>query len=286
MTSARRLLHRPFVAILVVATLSCSSSGSSGDDADDVEKEVATQDVVDPGPSAPEGCVYPGVFAPAGCDVCHGAPPDTATHPPNPWCWRCHGYVIDADYAFVQPALHKNGAVEVAVGCSSCHGWSLGVSPPQGLDGACENDAPGVGAHAAMRRGGPAAHHTGCNNCHVVPSETWAEGHIDGDGRAEVVFGMLATVGGAEPVWDGETCSNVYCHGATLTGGTGKIMPPSWRDTSRRAGRCGACHRLTDPEGDGEADCSACHPSSVDAERNILEHGTHLNGHIDLRDEE
>lgn len=281
MSETGRLFLRIFLSAAVgVALAACGTT--DGDGTDDVVSDAFTD--VDTGPSAPESCVYPGVFPPAECSSCHDAPPTTATHPPNPWCWRCHGYVVDANYDFVQPALHNNGTVDVALGCTSCHGWNLDTAPPQGLDGSCDYGSERTGAHAAMRRGGPAAHRTGCNNCHLVPDDTWSTGHIDGDGKAEVVFGVLATADGAQPTWDGETCSNVYCHGATLSGGD--LKTPNWRDKSRRAGRCGACHRLTDPDGNEDADCSSCHPTSVDADRNILEFGTHINGHIDMGGDE
>lgn len=240
----------------------------------------ATQSDIPLEPLAPVTCVFPEALPPAGCDSCHGAPPQTDTHPDNPYCSRCHGHVVDEAYAFVQPDRHADGTVDYAVGCSSCHGWDLGVSPPQDLHQDCTHGGPGVGAHQAMRRAAVAAHQVGCANCHLVPLTTWYPGHIDGDGRAEVVFRHLAPAHGAQPEWDGDTCTNVYCHGATLTGGDHKN--PSWSDTSRRAGRCGACHRLTDPQGNPDVDCSTCHPTSVDAEGKLLPLGAHLNGTVDL----
>ncbi len=122
-------------------------------------------------------------------------------------------------------------------------------------------------------------HQVACSNCHVVPLSTWAEGHIDGDGKAEVVFSGLAKAGGAQPVWNGTTCKNVYCHGATLKGGDYK--EPVWKDTSGAASRCGACHRLADPDNNTAADCSSCHPGTVASDRSILPFGDHLNGVID-----
>jgi len=227
-----------------------------------------------------DDCGYPVVTVPEGCRACHGAPPDTVRHPPNNRCFRCHGYVIDEDFNFSQPDLHQNGSVEYAVGCSSCHGWDRGVSPPQSLAGGCTPGTAGTGAHEAMRRNAPVAHQVNCSNCHVVPLSNWSEGHIDGDGKAEVVFSNLAVADGAAPVWNGSTCAGVYCHGATLQGGTN--TEPDWQDTSGAAGACGACHRLTDPDGNPDVDCSSCHPSSVDGNRNILPFGTHINGTIDL----
>jgi predicted CxxxxCH...CXXCH cytochrome family protein len=131
-----------------------------------------------------------------------------------------------------------------------------------------------------MRRDAIPAHQVNCTNCHKIPLSTWEEGHIDGDGKAEVIFGDLAVADGATPVWDGQNCLNVYCHGATLDGGDHKS--PNWFETSGTAQACGACHRLTDPEGNEDADCSSCHPSSIDANNEVLPYGTHINGQIDL----
>ncbi len=156
-------------------------------------------DATTPRPVAPEGCEVPEVAIPEACGACHGAPPDTPTHPANPMCWRCHGYVFDEKLEIVADGLHDNGEVEVAVGCSSCHGWKHGVSPPQGLDGACAHGAPRIGVHALHRRSSTPAHAVGCSNCHAVPLTTWADGHIDGDNVAEVRFSLLAVAGGAKP---------------------------------------------------------------------------------------
>ncbi|MCP4715802.1 MAG: CxxxxCH/CxxCH domain-containing protein [Deltaproteobacteria bacterium] len=220
---------------------------------------------------------------PSDCSACHGTPPDTPRHPPNTLCYRCHGYVIDSSFTIIAPGLHQNGSVEYAVGCSSCHGWDQGISPPESLRSDCAPGLQGTGAHQAMRRDCIPAHQTGCSNCHSVPTTTWQDGHIDGDNTAEVTFSLLAVADGATPSWDGSTCSGVYCHGATLQGGS--HTAPGWHDTSGTAGTCGACHRLTDPRGNSGADCSSCHPTSIDRDRKILPYGTHINGTVDVTEE-
>jgi predicted CxxxxCH...CXXCH cytochrome family protein len=225
-------------------------------------------------------CQFHPAMVPAQCRNCHGAPPQKKTHPPNPFCYRCHGHVVDRDYQFLPSDLHTNGTVDYAVGCSSCHGWNLGVSPPQNLLGECDVEKPGIGAHPAMRMNATIVHRVNCINCHIVPLSTWAEGHIDGDGKAEVVFQNLAIANGATPTWNGTTCEGVYCHGVTLKGGTYKT--PGWYDTSGKARQCGACHQLTDPNGKTDADCSSCHKSSVTPERLIIPYGDHMNGVIDV----
>jgi len=232
--------------------------------------------------AAVDDCGYPVAQVPAGCTGCHGAPPLTGKHGPHPnnmRCYRCHGTVIDSNFTFLPTKLHQNGTVEYAVGCSSCHGWNQGVSPPQNLKGECGQGLDGVGAHKAMRMSATPVHQVACTNCHVVPLSVWAPGHIHDNGKAEVVFSALAKAGGAQPVWNGTSCKNVYCHGATLKGGDYK--EPVWKDTSGKASRCGACHSLADPDGNTGVDCSICHPATVAKDGTILPYGKHINGVID-----
>lgn len=231
-----------------------------------------------------DDCGYPVAEVPTGCSStsCHLSPPATGTHGPHPAnnrCYRCHGAVINSSFAFLKTNLHNNGTVDYAVGCSSCHGWNQGVSPPQNLKGECGQGLDGVGAHKAMRMSAIPVHQVACTNCHVVPLSTWAAGHIDGDGKAEVVFANLATAGGAQPVWEEGKCTNVYCHGATLKGGDHKN--PAWKDTSGAASQCGACHSLADPDNNTAVDCSSCHPETVAPDGSILPYGKHLNGVVD-----
>lgn len=276
-------------AAIVVAFMSLAagapacSAGSSENDVLDLAADLGVGEAEVATPTT-DDCGFPLVVVPDTCTGCHGAPP-AAPHVPNARCERCHGYdvgVVDGRMAITRPELHQDGTVDVAVGCSSCHGWNLGVSPPQDLRASCDPASRGVGSHRAMREAPLLAHRVGCPNCHVVPTAVDQAGHLDGDNRAEVSFGLLAAAGGAAPVWNGTTCSSVYCHGATLTGGDHKT--PTWGDASGRAAACGACHRLTDPSGDAEADCSSCHPTSLDEARDLLPAGTHLNGVIDLVD--
>jgi predicted CxxxxCH...CXXCH cytochrome family protein len=265
--------------LLSLFLIGADCSNSSNGDSDDGETEGGDDDSEDDD-DAVDDCGYKIMTVPEGCDECHGAPPQTSRHPQNHRCSRCHGSVVDDAYTILHTGRHRDGKVDYAVGCTSCHGWNQGTSPPQNLSGECGVDKKGVGAHAAMRREAIRAHKVACNNCHTVPTGTWEAGHIDGDNQAEVKFKLLAKADGASPTWNGTTCSGVYCHGATLTGGTHK--EPSWTDESGKAKMCGACHRLTDPEGNADSDCSSCHPTSVKSDRTIIEDGTHINGTIDM----
>ena len=63
-----------------------------------------------------------------------------------------------------------------------------------------------------------------------------------------VTFGDLATTAGATPTWDrpSATCSSVYCHGATLPGGTN--TRPTWTKYSPSSNRLQAARSLAEPE--------------------------------------
>lgn len=245
-------------------------AGCSGESTPSAAKKASA-----PPPKA--ACVAPSVVPiPAGCTDCHEMPPTSKRHPADARCSHCHGYVVDADFHYVDKARHNDGTIDVAVGCSSCHGWNLGVSPPPDLGGACASK--GVGAHFAMRQGAIPAHQVGCINCHPVPLVRESPGHDDG--KIDIVFAALATAKGAKPTWDGSSCAGTYCHGATLQGGT--LTAPKWLDDSHAPGACGACHALSCPKGAKGSDCHACHAASVDASRAILPEGKHLNGMIDV----
>ncbi len=239
---------------------------------DTAATDTSAGDAADLGPDAAppvrDECGRAPVTVPSRCTACHESPPTVAGHPQNARCHLCHGAVIDENYEAVDPMAHQNGVVDVELTCGSCHGQGTQSAPPPDLSDGCSPTSVGVGAHAA---------HAGqCAACHVVPATNDAAGHIDGDGRAEVVFSGLATADGAAPSWDGQKCANVYCHGATLT--PGSLPEPRWTDASGAAGACGACHALADPQGNADADCHACHATSVDAAGQILPGGTHLDG--------
>jgi predicted CxxxxCH...CXXCH cytochrome family protein len=266
----------PALLAALAFAAACGNGGTSTAGDDVVE-------TVDPGPGdtgeqvASPLCEPDPVVTPTGCAVCHGMPPTEKNHPPNARCWRCHGYTIERGFTFANEKLHQNGKVDVAVGCTSCHGWNLGVSPPPDLTGDCTAGTRGVGAHLAMRMAALPVHKVGCSNCHPVPLALGSPGH--NDGKRDVVFAELAIAGGVKPTWDGQKCADVYCHGATLTGGT--LKTPSWTDTSRAAGACGACHALATPDGKTGVDCSPCHPTTVGKDGKLLPRGTHLNGKVE-----
>ncbi|MEK6608890.1 MAG: hypothetical protein AABZ30_14615 [Myxococcota bacterium] len=74
-----------------------------------------------------------------------------------------------------------------------------------------------------------------------MPEELLDEGHLDTEPPADVTFDPagLGSSGDAAPAWDGDAlaCSQTYCHGATLTGGT--ILAPRWNVVDGSQLACG-----------------------------------------------
>lgn len=156
--------------------------------------------------------------------------------------------------------------------CSYCHGSSENPAPPPNLDGASDSSSRGVGAHQIHLNTTRAT--IDCSDCHQVPEDVSDEGHVDSDSPAEVIFGSRAKTGGLGSSWDGTKCSNVYCHGDSLAGGTHSDF--IWDETA--ATTCTDCHGMPPTSGEyhgsGETTCSPCH-SSITPE-------THVDGKTDL----
>jgi predicted CxxxxCH...CXXCH cytochrome family protein len=205
----------------------------------------------------------------AACQGCHGA--TLAGQGAVPGCASCHGQNLPAGVA----SWDRN--------CTMCHGGtdSQTGAPPRATWGNA-GDALRVGAHTAHGAGGALAPAFDCAVCHVKPVDAFATGHL-GAGPAEVRFSGLA-VRGAAPSWDrtSGTCSNVYCHGATLAGGT--HTAPSWTGAAAEVS-CGTCHGAPPPSPHPAAAdlraCAACHPETMAADGTVIppsQGGKHLDG--------
>lgn len=149
-------------------------------------------------------------------------------------CASCHG----EDFRGNQ----QTGAGD----CTSCHseGPTACVT--------CHGDGPTTGAHAPHLTASLA-----CAECHTTPTRWDDDGHIVGDAApAEVTFGPRA---GQAPAFADGTCSNVYCHGATLDAGGVKTQP-RWDEPA--APSCGNCHGAPPPS-HAQSACVSCHPASA-----------------------
>jgi predicted CxxxxCH...CXXCH cytochrome family protein len=217
------------------------------------------------------------------CGTCHGLPPG-GSHPDETACAGCHAGVVDGSLAFVHPERHVDGKVDLAgegLGCSSCHGGPDSPAPPVDTNGNSDPHLVTVGAHQSHL--GPSGWHRelSCADCHVVPASPEVC-HDDGP-PAEVLWGPLATTGGAAPSFDRETavCAGTYCHGSTLGAG-GTNPSPRWNVVASGEVVCGACHGLPPCSGHpGSGPCAPCHQAVYDGE-NWIAPQLHIDGQVQV----
>ncbi len=218
------------------------------------------------------------------CQVCHGPLLDGgAGAATNVGCQNCHG-------------AGGPGVPPLALTCTGCHGGTNNsTGAPPRVQWAFRANA----AEAALRTGAHTTHVTqspiapaiGCGVCHTTPADMFAVGHITPATTATVTFSGLAAAGGITPAptWNrtAPTCA-VYCHGATLHGGS--LTTPTWTSVGQGQAACGTCHGIppTNPPHPTVpptlTGCRDCHPETVDANGVIispLAGGKHLNGVID-----
>ena len=218
---------------------------------------------------------------PVTCGMCHGVPPPMP-HPQGGECGDCHGGIAPTGLGFAQPERHIDGVLDLDhLTCISCHGSAASIAPPTDLSGNVSTTQQGVGAHQNHLSSGAWSRTVQCQDCHTVPGHYSDPGHLDPTLPAELTFSALARADGAQPVFDGATCSNTYCHGATLLAG-GSNTTPNWTTVDGSQAACGTCHGLPPSSPHPvNADCQACHPT-VGAGGNIIDPDRHIDGAVDL----
>ena len=165
--------------------------------------------------------------------------------------------------------------------CGDCHGNSTNFAPPKDTSGNTSKSERGVGAHQAHLKDGTYRVAVECKDCHLVPTSVSSIGHIDTDLPAEVIFGELAKIRGTNPIWNGTTCSDVYCHGGALAGGA--IDSPNW--TGSNQVYCGSCHGIPPPPPHAVVaanSCVNCHADVVNASNQIIDKKLHINGEVNV----
>ena len=215
------------------------------------------------------------------CGGCHGAPPP-APHPQDADCGKCHPTMNPGEgLVIAYPDLHIDGHLDVidAQPCDSCHGESGNSAPPVDTTGHTATSARGVGAHQAHMGASSWHKQVDCAECHKVPAGISDQGHVDTPLPAEVIFGTLA---GADGAWNGTSCSNTYCHGATLTGGN--ATSPTWTRVDESQNQCGSCHGAPPPAPHPQdADCGSCHPTmTAGGGMTITYPALHIDGKVDV----
>ncbi len=217
------------------------------------------------------------------CDMCHGYPPSSSPHSSQTTnCNACHPDTVLPDGTInLATDAHIDGHVEASgVACTACHGSVNNEAPPVDLSGNTQTTAPGVGAHQIHLGASTWRKQIVCTDCHIVPTNLNDHPRYNNGARlpAQLTWGALAITDGASPSFDTNTlqCSNVYCHGSTLSG-TGTNRSPQWNALTPTGTPCGSCHAIPPNANHTEStQCSDCHP-------NILPDGTFINpaDHID-----
>jgi predicted CxxxxCH...CXXCH cytochrome family protein len=182
--------------------------------------------------------------------------------------------------------------VRKTTNCNACHG-PLSTTVFNSLAGVTTASDAAVGAHIshlnAASQTVPLSANVACGECHTVPAAPAIAG-VHRNGAVNVTFGSLATTGGLTPTTarDAGTgalvCTNTWCHGATLVGGTNKT--PRWNDTTYLAGSgCGTCHgyppATATHAGKAPTDCIGCHAHVNAAGNGFTDPTKHINGTID-----
>lgn len=179
----------------------------------------------------------------------------------------------------ISPAINANPADDSA--CGDCHGTSANFAPPADTSGNTATTATGVGAHDAHMKDGAYRVALQCLDCHLVPTAVSSVGHLDSALPAEITFGELAKIRGANPEWNGTTCTDVYCHGSALSGGSNNA--PNWTTVNGTQAACGTCHGLPPgPPHPAQADCETCHSEVVNAAHQIINKTLHINGEVNV----
>jgi predicted CxxxxCH...CXXCH cytochrome family protein len=232
---------------------------------------------------------------------CHGRlSPVWGANTGNYQCTKCHGMgVALANYS---SATHAQAAPGYA-------GVGLGVGRQTGTVSSFVSNDPKVGAHDShLRSLNNLGHPAECKDCHVVPATAVVAGHMDGSSLptwSNLVKNVETVTGSARPYTFGSgalvsnydsvtgTCSNIYCHGASLPGGTDKA--PKWTDgtylTGTRATDCAKCHgyppetstRMPHSPAANFMTCTGCHPHDGTRQSTdpLLGSDFHMNGNLE-----
>ena len=222
------------------------------------------------------------------CSSCHGAPPPPP-HPVDPDCGTCHTTMTaGGGLVITDPTRHINGTLDVdgAQACNACHGGATSDAPPKDTLGNTATNTRGVGAHQSHLN--PAVSFFKpilCADCHRIPGGVTTVGHIDTPLPSELRFSARA---GTSPAWNGAVCSNVYCHGATLTSGTGGAggtsTTPLWSKVDGTQAQCTSCHGFPPPAPHPQnSDCGSCHADvQVGANMTFITPAMHVDGSVDV----
>jgi predicted CxxxxCH...CXXCH cytochrome family protein len=219
------------------------------------------------------------------CTACHGMPPADAVHGNGAQtkCENCHAPTAGPNQTIATPASHIDGKVDASTSCGGCHGQGTDPTPPKDVNG--NLTGPKVGVHQ-QHKNSTVSSPVACTSCHVSVTTYTSPGHVDHPYPANVIFSGLASAAGAVPSYteSTETCTNTYCHGATLAGGGS--MTEVWSDTSGNASKCNGCHGMppATPAHNGQSatSCNTCHTEVAGPNGTIANSALHVDGLVQV----
>jgi predicted CxxxxCH...CXXCH cytochrome family protein len=200
-------------------------------------------------------------------------------------CNRCHGANLDgvgaAAGATACTFCHRSGLPTTLKNCTSCH-----AAPPSGAVYPNINNAHL--SHAALNVADL------CAECHEGLGSVTLDHFLRSKLRTTSVqpgavrFGAFAQTGGAVPAYNDANlqCTNIYCHGATLSGGAN--TSPQWNDPAYlTAAGCGTCHGFPPPTAahtgfTSSTVCKNCHTHVNSANTGFDDPSLHVNGGLDV----
>ena len=275
---------------------------------------------------------YTGGVSGVSCYSCHSGYPHpsgfkaASGHPqmlfdqsyPLNQCKSCHGLTYNGNGETVKSCMKSGCHVDAAnapkspESCSACHGSFnasandlLASAPPKSVKGETLESVRGVGAHQKHLQADGIGKAVKCQECHTVPTQVFAAGHLGKD-NAEVAFNdtlaRLSTARGSfvpAPVYTTSTlkCNNTYCHGnwklrkatsASAWAFTDSVMvgenyAPVWTGGASNAA-CGSCHGIP-PKGHvvvALSTCGSCHLGVVGTDGKVADKTLHINGKVNV----
>lgn len=198
-------------------------------------------------------------------------------------CADCHGEAFDGGEAQASCIdCHEAGPTD----CTTCHG-ALGMQGAHTThllwlrERATDTQTAGLGGFDV----------TGCDSCHVVPTNWRDVGHVFTDaGRldpapAEVVFSDFANQRGADVVvppagFDAtnQRCNNIYCHGGAFEDTKATDSAPVWAKPDTEL-ECTSCHGMA-PETHASDECVTCHQQVIDGAGMLVDAFLHIDGAV------
>lgn len=265
------LLAQKLLAVLVLTALCCTWYGCGDSSTEDQVLGAVPTDAAQEAPdasSAPDAFMDakadPGADAGDGKDVSLEA--DALSEQKD-------DVSVEADSGIPEASAEADPPDGAPPVCTTCHGDPIHfeAAPPKDTHGNLSTSDRGVGAHQAHRRAAKADQHIphgpiACASCHIVPGDVNESGHMDSSPGAEVTWSGLALASNAQPTsWKSNvdtTCTGVYCHGATLKGGT--LKQPVWTTVDGSQAGCGSCHGTPPATGHPkDKKCNKCHSAVI-----------------------